>query len=105
MRLDDGVGGGFGFAAVGSALEEQTAGTELGVGGELVLDVGNDSGLAVAAEQLDRAETVLAAEIGVFVGEGYGDVLDLPVRLVPSACFETAAAYLALVHLFSFDCH
>jgi len=82
---------------VGGALEEQAAGTELGVGGELVLNVGDGPGFAVAAEQLDRAETVLAAEVGVFVHQGDGDVLDLPVGLVSSAGLETATANLALV--------
>jgi hypothetical protein len=105
LQLDDGASGGLGSAAVGGALEEQAAGTELSVGGELVLDVSDGTGLAVAAEQLDRAETVLAAEFGVFVHQGDGDVFNLPIGLVPSSSLETAAAYLALVHLFPFDCH
>ena len=69
------MGGGAGFAAVGGFLEEQAGGTEFGVGGELVLDVGDGAVLAVAAEELDGSAAVLAAEVGVGVSEGDGDVL------------------------------
>ena len=70
-----------------------------------MLDVGDDANFTVATEQLNRAETVLASEFCVFIHQGYGDVFDLPVGLVSTAWFETAAADLALVHLFPFDCH
>src|ERR1019366_4149407 len=80
-------------------------GTEFGVGREFVLDVRDAAVLAVAAEEFDGTGAVLAAEIGIGVGEGVDDALDLPEGLVPSAGFDAPPAYFALVHLFAFDCH
>ena len=62
-----------GLAAVGGLFEEQAVGAELGVGCGLVFDVGHGALLAVAAEEFDDAEAVLAAELGVIVDQGDGD--------------------------------
>src|ERR1019366_10579782 len=94
-----------GFAAISGLLEEQAGGAELSVGGEFVLDVGHAAVLAVAAKQFDRTEAIFAAEISVFVDQCDRDVFDLPVGLVASTGFDSAAADFALVHLLAFDCH
>ena len=66
-----------GFAAVGGLLEGHAAGAELGVRGELVLNVRNRAVLAVAAQQLYRAVAILAAELGVVVCQGIDDALPI----------------------------
>src|ERR1035437_908040 len=104
-ELFDGVSGGPGFAAIGSLLKQHAGRAEFGVGGELVLDVGDAAILAVAAEQFHRAKAILAAKFCVFIHQGDGDVFDLPVGLIPPAGFDPASSDFALIHLFAFDCH
>src|SRR5216683_5182778 len=97
--------GGLRLTAIGGLPEQEAVSAELRVGGGLVLDVGRGSGLVVAAKEFDLAEAILAAELGVAVGQGIGDSLDLPEWLVASAGFDAATFYFALVDLLAFDCH
>jgi hypothetical protein len=88
------------FAAVGGFAEADAGGAVLGVGLELVLDVRDGAG-GVAAGDFERAVAVLAAELGVAVGERVGEGLDLPEGLIAVAAGAYAAAFdFALVKLF-----
>jgi|ERR1035441_4110187 hypothetical protein len=103
--LADGVLGEAGLATVGSFAEEGAGGAILGVGLELVGDVGQRRVDDVAAMEPDGAGAVGAAELGVVVGESFDDRLELPERFVATAKFEAAALDLALVDLFGFGGH
>jgi hypothetical protein len=52
------------------------------------------------AVEFDGTGAVGAAELGVVVGEGFGDGLELPEGLVASTQLEAAAFDLALVDFF-----
>jgi hypothetical protein len=103
--LADGVLGEAGLATVGSFAEEGAGGAILGVGLELVGDVGQRRVDDVAAMEPDGAGAVGAAELGVVVGESFDDRFELPERFVATAKFEAAALDLALIDLFGFGGH
>jgi hypothetical protein len=73
-------------------------GAVLGVGLELVLDVGNGAG-GVALVELERAVTLFAAELGVAVENSVGDGLHLPERFIAATCANAATFYFTLVKL------
>src|ERR1700687_531862 len=97
--------GGLRLAAIGGFAKQKAVGAEPGVRGGLVCDVGRSPGFAVAAEEFDLAETVLAAELGIAVGQGLGNRLDLPEGLIATTGFNATAFYFALVDLLAFDGH
>src|SRR5260370_14558539 len=97
--------GGLRLAAIGGFAKQHAVGAELEVGGGLVFDVGRSPGFAVAAEEFDLAETVLAAELGIAVGQGLGNRLDLPEALIATTRFDATAFDFALVDLLSFHGH
>src|SRR5580658_3735766 len=70
-----------------------------------MFDIRYGAGLAVAAEQLYLAGTVLAAKLGVTVGQRVHDRLDLPERLIASANLHATALHFTLIDFFAFDCH
>ncbi len=87
-------------AAVRGFKEARAGLAVLGVGLELVLNVGDGTG-SVAAVELERAVAVLAAELGIAVDEGLGEGLYLPEGFIAGAGGADAAAFdFALVELF-----
>ena len=80
-------------------------GAVLGVGLEFVLEVGDGAIFSAALEELERAVTVLATELGIGVGESIGDGFDLPERFVTAGGTNSAALDLALLEVLAFGCH
>jgi len=86
------------LAAVGGFAEAGAGLAVLGVGFELVLDVGDGTG-GVAAVELEGAVAVLAAELGVSVDEGIGEGLHLPEGFISAAGADATTFDFALVEL------
>jgi len=105
VALADGALGEAGAAAVGGFAEEGPGGAILGVGLELVGDVGRGRVDDVAAVEGDGAGAVGAAELGVVVDEGFGDGLEFPEGFVAATEFEAATLDLTLVDFFGFGGH
>jgi hypothetical protein len=70
-----------------------------------VLDVRGWPFFGAALEELYRAATVFAAELGVVVFECDVDELYLPEGLITTGCADATAFDFTFIEPFPFDCH
>jgi hypothetical protein len=90
-----------GFSTIFGLEEVGAVGAVFGVGAVFVLDVRSGTASLVVLVKFDRAAAVFAAKLGIFVDEGFGDILDLPEGLVAPALSDAAPLDFTLVDLFA----